>query len=320
MSLKVIRGIDVCTDELGIPTWVLAPILRYLDDAGKIASQHLKLRFGEEVPPLRKTVHSGEDFVHLIGGLRRIDEAVRYFRLGPGDRIGHAMALGMEPTAWANRMRRVTMRIEDRLKDLIWEWTQYSSHVLQSESKRIAYVEREIARLSIKIFYRNYTPFELENLFGLLHNEQMLKQVKYPYCELDRLSRDKNDEPECKDVDPDTGLCQSNYSFLKRYLTDPGVFERGNQPEWFSVIPEIETMITLQNHIRRKIGGLGIVVEVNPSSNLLIGNIADLKNHPFWRLDPPDKNREIPPVALCIGSDDPLTFATNLRKEYAIVY
>ncbi|MCP4690913.1 MAG: hypothetical protein GY859_22870, partial [Desulfobacterales bacterium] len=26
------------------------------------------------------------------------------------------------------------------------------------------------------------------------------------------------------------------------------------------------------------------------------------------------------PIAVCIGSDDPLTFATNLRQEYSILY
>jgi hypothetical protein len=77
-SLRVIRGIDCCTDEMGVLGWVLAPLFRYLTDVGKAASQHLKVRFGENVPPLRKTVHTGEDFPHLLGGLRRIDEAVRF--------------------------------------------------------------------------------------------------------------------------------------------------------------------------------------------------------------------------------------------------
>jgi hypothetical protein len=107
---------------------------------------------------------------------------------------------------------------------------------------------------------------------------------------------------------------------LKKYLTDPRIFEHGHTVEWIDVTPEIDTMRSLQNHLRQTIASLGLVVEVNPSSNLLIGNIADLKHHPFWRLDPPLKIDDIPPVAMCIGSDDPLTFATDLRREYALVY
>lgn len=107
---------------------------------------------------------------------------------------------------------------------------------------------------------------------------------------------------------------------LNKYLTDPYVFKRGHEVEWFSILPEVDAMITLQNRLRKVVNELGIVVEVNPSSNLLIGNLSDLKNHTFWRLDPPDNNHNSPPVAICIGSDDPLTFATDLRREYALIY
>ena len=38
MSLQVLRGVDVCTDELGIPNWVLAPLLEIVHRAGAEAS------------------------------------------------------------------------------------------------------------------------------------------------------------------------------------------------------------------------------------------------------------------------------------------
>ena len=315
-ALKVIRGIDVCTDELGVPSWVLVPYFRYLTDVGNIASRHLKIRFGEEVPPLRRTVHAGEDHVHLLGGLRRVEEAIRFFKLGPGDRIGHGMALGTSPESWANRTGRVAMRLEDRLFDLAWEWSQYSTHVLTYSSGRLAFIEREITRLSQIIFSETLSPFDIEKLTQHLHDESWLKKAKYPDCDI--FFRSTNSESQ-KYYDEDKEHFRQ-LDLLKKYLTNPRVFERGHTVHWFSVLPEIETMITLQNHVRRLVGTLGIVVEVNPTSNLLIGNIADLKNHPFWRLDPPTGDVNIPPVPLCIGSDDPLTFATDLRREYALVY
>lgn len=328
-SLRVVRGIDVCTDELAVPGWVLTPIFRYLTDVSKYASHHLMGRFGEDVPPLRKTVHVGEDFVHLLGGLRRVDEAVRFFKLGAGDRIGHGMALGTSPEAWARRTGRVSMRREDRLFDLVYEWGQYAAHVISCSSGRMAYVDREIARLSSRIFGKKYSPFEMERLVTNLYNEDMLKAVGFPeevhfrtYCRSfkDSGSDENRDQADrrrygCIDnaTDPELGL-------LKKYLTDPQIFKNGHVVEWIDVTPEIDTMRSLQNHLRQTIATLGLVVEVNPSSNLLIGNIADLNNHPFWRLDPPRQSDDIPPVAMCIGSDDPLTFATDLRREYALVY
>ena len=36
----------------------------------------------------------------------------------------------------------------------------------------------------------------------------------------------------------------------------------------------------------------------------------------MWRLNRPGYSDKIPPVSLCVGSDDPLVFATDLRQEY----
>ena len=59
------------------------------------------------------------------------------------------------------------------------------------------------------------------------------------------------------------------------------------------------------------------MVEVNPTSNLLIGHLEDLTTHPMWRLKPPIRQEhDPPPVGVCIGSDDPLTFNSNLPQEY----
>lgn len=305
-SLKVVRGVDVCTDELGVPSWVLGPSLRYVRDAGKAASHFLRAEFGDEVTPMGITVHTGEDFVHLLGGIRRVEESVRYFKLGPGDRIGHGIALGMDPVTWARRAGRVAMRREDRLMDLVWEWSQYSTHTIPCDASRWAYVKREISRLSKSIFSEPLEPYALEELLTSLHDETSLKHIGFPDCEY-RPSRYKEH-------------LNNKYSLLRRYLTDPEVFRWGHEVEWIGVEPEIAPMTALQNYVRQKIATLGLVVEVNPTSNLLIGNLTDLKNHPFWRLNPPTGLSDLPPVALCIGSDDPLTFATNLRREYALLY
>lgn len=90
--------------------------------------------------------------------------------------------------------------------------------------------------------------------------------------------------------------------------------------------------------MRDQICSIGITVEVNPSSNLLIANLGDLLSHPLWRLRPPKqrnrqrstgsragfvnpRNRDIgQPLPVCIGSDDPLTFATTLPDEYQFLH
>lgn len=62
-------------------------------------------------------------------------------------------------------------------------------------------------------------------------------------------------------------------------------------------------------------------MEVNPSSNLLIGNLLDLRNHPILRLLPPRAEAGAPPpVPIAVGADDPITFSTFLLREYSLLH
>ena len=104
---------------------------------------------------------------------------------------------------------------------------------------------------------------------------------------------------------------------LVRYLSSDEVFRRGRALIWVETAPEAETLAGLQAQLRRKIGHIGITVEVNPTSNLLIGDLNDLTRHPLWRLRPfRQGQQDAPPVSVCIGSDDPLVFNSSLRQEY----
>ena len=80
---------------------------------------------------------------------------------------------------------------------------------------------------------------------------------------------------------------------------------------------EADVLAGLQARLRGKVGRIGITVEVNPTSNLLIGDLNDLTRHPLWRLQPlRPADDHTPPVAVCIGSDDPVVFNSHLRQEY----
>lgn len=345
-TLKVARGVDVCTDELGVPTWVLAPHLRYVRDAGNEVARYFRCDLGEEVPELKTTVHTGEDFVHLIQGMRHVDQSIRYFDLRPGDRLGHAIALGIDPATWAERVGRVAMPKETRLFDLVWEWGQYSRRGVSWTAERPAFVEREIMRLSEHIFGEICSPYLLEKFIHCLHDENRLKQIGFPDNPVEFAGNRKSmkkainflsdylDDParfnksrKTEWIGMMTELSENKDNSLKQaihlmfdYLTSPAVFKKGREIEWVNAVDEIESMKSLQYHLREAVADLGLVVEVNPSSNLLIGNLADIESHPLWRLNPPNESGDSPPIAVCVGSDDPLTFATNLRREYEILH
>ncbi len=305
ISLGLIRGIDVCTDELGVPAWVLAPLFRYVREVSDSVSENLHQRCGVKAPPLRVTAHAGEDFVHLLTGLRNVDEAVRRYGMREGDRIGHGMALGVDSRDWGKRAGRILMPCEDRLFDLTWEWIWYARESIDPPPGRAPMLEREIARLSRQIFGFPLLPFEIELFIERLYNEQWLGLFGFPNGRIPDLNLDYKDP----------------LRLLQKYLTEVSVFMRGRETEWVDPSGEGEVLAMLQTGLRKKLGKHGIAVEVNPSSNLLTGDMCDLTKHPLWRLHPPPGSKaDAPRVSICIGSDDPLTFATNLRQEYQFVH
>ncbi|HEV7404598.1 MAG TPA: hypothetical protein VGO11_16780 [Chthoniobacteraceae bacterium] len=297
LSLGIFRGVDVCTDELGVPTWVVKPLLEHVRRASRVASASLAQFCGRHLPPLHQTIHAGEDFVHLQTGLRNVDEVVEKLGLGEGDRIGHGVALGIDPADWAVRAGRLLVAREDRLADLVWEWAGYGSGACVAPPGRASYIEREIAVLSERMFDQARPPRELERLMLQLCNEWDLYAVGFPEA-------------------PRRGADAEPRTLLHRFLTDAKVFERGREQVWVDPAGEVETLRELQRCVRRKVAARRIAVEVNPTSNLLIGDLSDLRQHPLWRMRPPRGDGDAPGVPLCIGSDDPLVFASNLPQEY----
>lgn len=320
-ALRTVRGFDLCTDEAGVPVWVMAPLIRWVRDAGRQAAIHLKRRGEFKIPPPRISVHAGEDFVHLLTGLRRLDEGVTYLHLEEGDRLGHALALGVDPQVWSGRAGRVILTREERLFDLIWEWGCYARHGIAVASERLAYVRTEMVRLARTIFGRSYAPEDLMDFVDCLHKEQELREEGFPANPMLRAhnlrrqaERDtrRGDEPE-----PDGRL------LLRAYLGDEGVWRQGRIPETIdlrNIRHEQAALGELQNGLRRKVGRLCLTIEVNPSSNVLIGDLGNFVGHPLWRLRPMTQTDDVPPLSICIGSDDPLTFATTLPHEYQLLF
>jgi Adenosine deaminase len=222
-----------------------------------------------------------------------------------GDRIGHGMALGVDPREWVKRAGRLPMPCEDRLFDLAWEWDWYGREGIDPAVGRRSLVEREIYRLSEWVFGAALPPYEVERLATDLLDAKLLRRIGFP------------NGPRPDDVGNDPfGRARR----LLRYLTDRSLFLRGRQIEWVEPAAEGEVLAALQAGLRGKVAARGICVEVNPTSNLLIGDLHDLTRHPLWRLRPPRGDGDSPSVSVCIGSDDPITFGTDLRQEYQFLH
>lgn len=311
--LVVVRGLDVASLELAVPTWAIAPLIREARDLSRKASARLALARPEwDVPPFRVTAHAGEDFRRLSDGLRRVHEFVRFGVVARGDRIGHAIALGFSPELWVRRFGRLAQPRAERLDDLLWELDCYGHDRLPTEVSRVEVVRTEAARLARDIYAPPGSSTPPPSLDALMEVRAMLHGD--PGMEL--LSADGGAPLPPRQRGDARAL-------LERYCCDPGVYSRGVVPIEIETTPSEVAMLTaMQSYLRDLLGRLEITIESNPSSNLLIGNFLDLDEHPAFQLQPLP-GREPPghhPVLLSINTDDPVTFATRLADEYAHIY
>ena len=80
---------------------------------------------------------------------------------------------------------------------------------------------------------------------------------------------------------------------------------------------DIQITETLQKVLRQKLSRKGIVVEVNPSSNMAIGEVDKITDHQIYKLNTPAGEDN---VMVCVNSDDPTVFHTNVSNELAYIY
>ena len=113
--LQSIRGLDVASRELSGPLWAVAPQLQFVRKESVGACTGFR-----GLQPFRITVHVGEDFRHLLSGLRAIHEPFWWELMRRGDRIGHALALGWDPHEWCTRHPEVVQPRLERMFDLAW--------------------------------------------------------------------------------------------------------------------------------------------------------------------------------------------------------
>lgn len=100
-----IIGLDECLKEINSYKDIIVGIdvagKDYNATPSKFVNAFAEIRKMKKQLPWRFTYHAGEDFYHILTGMRMIYEAVTLLELQPRDRIGHASAAGVDPRNWA---------------------------------------------------------------------------------------------------------------------------------------------------------------------------------------------------------------------------
>ncbi|ELE9728712.1 hypothetical protein RM407_002362 [Enterobacter kobei] len=137
------RGLDVAGDENALKIEWFAPVLRWLrsgfksKQAGELACSGFHL-----------SIHAGEDYAHPASGMRHVDETVQFCQMREGDRLGHALALGIDPKRWAKRQGEMILTLDEHLDNLVWLWHHASllSACLPLAQQVLPLLTRRIAR------------------------------------------------------------------------------------------------------------------------------------------------------------------------------
>lgn len=296
--LRHLRGLDLCTREMSVPSWVVFPLLEQVRDASVKAAARSRDR---SVRPLQLTLHLGEDFVHPIGALRRLHEPVEQNLFRNGDRCGHGFALGEDLERWMCRHPVVFERRDDRLFDLLWERRCYLRGDVVPIGARLAMVEAEVQRLAREVFDAAGDARVVREVFDLrdnLFDTRHLRRWNFP-----------------------AGINAPDDSTMWRFLHDRGVWRRGQiVEEHRTSAEELHFMREAQRMIRRRYAARGITVEALLSSNLVIEGLRSVADHPVLNLGRPAVVPNDERLRIALSDDDPLVFATSLGDEFGYLY
>ncbi|MFH6786926.1 MULTISPECIES: hypothetical protein [Methylobacterium] len=318
IARALVRGIDAAANEFHAPPEPFAPAFRLARAAG--------------IP--RATFHAGEDFRHLVSGIRAVAEALTFLDLRSGDRIGHATALGIAPELWiARTARRAYLPRIDALDDAVFAYRRLAEH--GGYEGEVLMLADRIATLSEALYGEVHGPallhraWELRCLDALEMRivERAVARRGEPLTAANvarhasRLADTVIDRPRAAElalIAKTVETAGSAYAVYARRQSLGREVWQGRVEVAATLLP-VEALAFLQDSVLGDVNRRGVALEALPTSNVRISFYDTIAEHHLFRwlgvAGPALANRP----TVVIGSDDPGIFATSLRNEYAAV-
>lgn len=331
-----VRGIDCASHEVGCPPEVFASVFRFLrnyapsDYAKGWSSANVAASY------LCATYHAGEDFLDIAGALRSIDEAVTFLELGRGDRIGHGLGLGIDPEVhYSLKGRRVYLRKQDRLDDLVWLLYRSRELGLHIPSHTYGILKRE-AELLLREIYgeamdRNGWNISLTDYHCSMYlradDPELYIHTDYrpPNTFLSPFEKFKRSTCMCKLDEYRRTPHLAGLYYYYHYGNREKII--GNQIEEVVIDDDYIALLRQAQDVQQKyLAEIGIAIECNPSSNVLIGTFGHYARHPIFRFNNTDLERDVekyktcPQLQVCVNTDDLGVFDTSQEFEYALLF
>lgn len=337
---KLIKGIDAASSEFNTRPEVFAQAFRYLKDH-KLNGKYNHLKKNIIETKLYATYHAGEDFYDIIDGIRSIDEVINYLKFSQGDRIGHALALGIDVKEYFNfKGRKLLLPKEVLLDNIAWLLAKVRKYNINEHTSEVYKLEKLFDSLFREVYQDHFddkSTFFNINFKHEVYFDAWKLRGDDPYLYLEDLNKNIEDIPNITYWE----RCRINHFYPKRgnirkdektkflyqqYHFNPEIKKKGKEIKQFEISEVYISLVTsIQKAYQKQIQKLNLGIECNPTSNYLIGTIDKYSKHPiknFFNLHLEtdfNKIKECPQLFVSINTDDQGVFGTSLENEYALL-
>lgn len=275
------------------------------DDRREAQSFRRHFQAGKAPMRLRRTYHAGEDFPDLLTGLRWMDDAVNLLELQPGDRIGHGLALAWTPQTWYDRHPVVVKTHREHLVDLAWCHYLADLHLPKIELQP----DFQLKQLALNLWEH-----------WLVQNK--LKQIG-DRLQFERTASDYADSQSFPNEDDlIDALIDGRPQCLPQPHPDEADWWRDDSVEVPITSDYLQLVSACQRRVRTRLARRDIVLEVCPTSNMLISGLRAYKDLPYLALNQTGTRHEyevVEPIMFSVNSDNPGYFKTTIAHEFRIL-
>ncbi len=334
-----IRGIDASSFEIACRPETFATEFRFLKNFVPQSHEMNILTSQKRIlSKLGISYHVGEDFLDIADGLRAIDETIRFLGLTRGDRLGHALALGVSPDIhYQAKGGNIIMPKQDMLDNFIWLLHRATEFGIKID-------------VNLRDSMKRYCDQLLYEIYGKCMRQNGLNLTAHDYYNAWKL---RGDHPDCykttvyDSLNDGKRFPTSNYIEEKynSYFINDKVYDhfRNNENiaaimhyyhygynerieglklcQWKISYEYIRLVSDIQEYIQEFVADKGIAIECNFSSNQLIGTFGTYEHHPIFRFNMHllSQNENRHHLCVSINTDDQGVFDTSLENEYALL-
>lgn len=309
-------GIDAANSEIFARPEVFAQAFRFLRNTRITKSDQRLVSPG-------MTYHVGEDFLSLIDGLRAIDEVLHYMQFHRGDRLGHALALGINPELYL-RARHQTLLLP---KMLVLDDIAWSLHKANDNGILTA-IRNPMEDLFYRVFHEVYGNDQhqqptIHDYYEswLLRGDNPIRYEQWHSKGIDYTKRVSQWQNADLNQDPDAIAARQNPIACRLYYDYH--FNRDVRQKGADIMelhcPERTAQLinNLQYQLLKQLESMNIGIESNPTSNVRIGGFSRYLDLPIMKLL--RANHNYFNLSTSINTDDRGVFATSIEREYALL-